>query len=130
MRGAWLRPALVVAVCGAAATAQAVPESVPSATRDESARPLPNGKELVRSMVDRQRSFEKAIDDYTYDVVTTEAKLDDEDRVRESHARRSQPFVAGRVPLLKRLRQRVTEEFSNHRRFVVSTEETVVGPRQ
>lgn len=96
MRGGWLGPTLAAVVCAAAATAGAAPEDVPSPTREEAARPLPDGNELVRSMVDRQRSFEEAIDDYTYDVVTTEIELDGKDRVRKSHVRRHQiHFVKG-----------------------------------
>ena len=101
MRSAWLVAMVTTGVCGAATVARAPSQDVPSPTREETARPLPNGHEMVRSMVDRQRSFEEAIDDYTYDVVTTEQKLDGDDRVKESHVRRHQVFFVKGEPVRK-----------------------------
>jgi hypothetical protein len=92
MRRTWSGLALAAIVCGTSATAQTIPEASASAIPDATDRPLPNGNLLVRSMVDRQRYFEKAIDDYTYDMVTTRAQLDGEDRAKESHVRHYQIF--------------------------------------
>jgi hypothetical protein len=99
MRKAWLAGVLVVCVHGAFATAETLPEGEPDP--QQAARPLPNGNALVRSMVERQRSFERAIDEYTYDVVTTEAKLDKKDRVKESHVKRYQIFFVQGQPVRK-----------------------------
>jgi hypothetical protein len=75
-----------------AATMVAAAPRTDTAAPDASTAPLPNGNELVRSMVERQRSFEKALDEYTYDVLRTESKLDDKDRVKETHLRRYEIF--------------------------------------
>jgi hypothetical protein len=81
---------------GAAATIALVAATL---VAEESPRPLPNGNELVRSMVERQRSFEKALDEYTYDLLTTEAKLDDKDSVKEAHLRRYEIFFVKGQPV-------------------------------
>ncbi len=60
---------------------------------------LPDANQLVRSMVDRQRSFEKAIDDYTYDVLSTQEKLDGQNRVKERRVRRYQIFFVEGQPV-------------------------------
>ena len=90
MRGAWLAPALAVLAWAVAGRPTAAGVSLPAS--DEADRSLPDGNALVRSMVDRQRSFEKAIDQYTYDVVSTRLKLDGDGRVKESRVRQYQVF--------------------------------------
>ncbi len=90
--------AAAVTIGGAAVASPAEPQGAPAAV-DPETLPLPNGNELVRSMVDRQRSFEKALDEYTYDVRTTEVKLDDADRAKETRVRRYQVFFVKGVPV-------------------------------
>ncbi len=99
MRKAWLAAALAFAVCAVGAAAETLPEGESASGPQLAARPLPDGNELVRSMVERQRSFEEAIDEYTYDVVTTEVKLDKKDRVKESRVRRYQIFFVKGQPV-------------------------------
>lgn len=89
-RGGWLG---LVLAAGVGAAAGAAP--------GEDARPLPDANELVRSLVERQRSFEEAIDSYTYDVVTTEQELDGQDRVKKTHVRRYQVFFVKGQPVRK-----------------------------
>ena len=90
-----------VLAVGLSGVTQASAQGSPSATPATSVlasdttqvdRPLPDGSELVRSMVDRQRSFEEAMDSYTYDLVRTEEHLDSKDRVKKRHLRRYEVF--------------------------------------
>ncbi len=83
------------AVTAAAITVLLAAAAAPPARTQD----LPDANQLVRSMVDRQRSFEKALDEYTYDVLTTEEKLDDAGRARETHLRRYQVFFVKGVPV-------------------------------
>jgi hypothetical protein len=79
-------------------------QDAPSSSSVE--RPLPDGSALVRSMVDRQRSFEGALDEYTYDVRATEEELDGHGRVHDRHVRLNQVFLVEGVPV----RQLVEED--------------------
>jgi hypothetical protein len=89
MQSILLRLALIVtAVLPGTASSQVTsavepPQPVGSAV----GRPLPNGNELVLSMIDRQLAFETALDRYTYDLLVTEEKLDQEGRVKQREVR-------------------------------------------
>lgn len=96
-RRGWLGLVLAAGV----AAAGAAPEDVPSPARGEAVRPLPDANALVRSLVERQRSFEEAIDSYTYDVVATERELDGQDRVKKTRVRRHQVFFVKGQPVRK-----------------------------
>ncbi len=85
---------VIVLVTGAARPARS---DTPAASAEVA--PLPNANDLVRSMIDRQRSFEKALDEYTYDVVRTEIQLDDKHRPKERHVRRYEIFFVDGAPV-------------------------------
>ena len=91
-----LRRVLVAWTCAVGAvSAQSLPGSATAPAAEPAAPSLPDGNELVRSMVDRQRSFEKELDRYTYDVLVTQDDLDGQGRVKQRHARRYEVMFVG-----------------------------------
>lgn len=63
----------------------------------QDAPPLPAGDAYVQSLVERHRHREDALDDYTYDVLESEEKLDGAGRVTGRHTRGFEVFyVKGR----------------------------------
>ncbi len=91
--------AAVISIALIAVAVSPAAAGTPAAAAEAATPPLPDGNDLVRSMVERQRSFEKALDEYTYDVLTTEVKLDDKDRAKETHLRRYQISFAKGQPV-------------------------------
>jgi len=59
--------------------------------------PLPEANAFLKGLADTQRAYEKAIDDYTYDVLEVEQELDAKGAVRRTRTRRFEVFhVEGR----------------------------------
>jgi len=63
--------------------------------------PLPEGNAFVRGLVQKQRSHEEALDDYTYDIEEDREELDGEGRVKKRRHRRFEVFYVRGRPLRK-----------------------------
>jgi len=85
--------ALVLLAGGAASSQAPAVSDAPVASGNVAS--LPDGNALVRSMIDRQRFFEKQLDRFAYDVLVTEEELDGHDRVKQRHVRRYEIAFAG-----------------------------------
>lgn len=69
----------------------------PTAAEGSDERPLPEANAFLQGLAETQRAYEKALDDYTYDVLEVEQELDGKGAVRRTRTRRFEVFhVEGR----------------------------------